>query len=218
MTVQRLCRVIVLIRYALLGLAIFFIFVLDWNKTGLVLALAVLAIDIALRIAPVRIWLVRHFTDEWRAMPRAAPRAPPVAAPAAEMTEAEIERLLAEEARPAILMQRHWPPGDRAPQNSWLGGLPRLPDGLAWPENPQTGLALHHLAQIDLAEMPLIETDTPLPAKGMLWFFADIDEDLARKHALGDAMRCSAGCNGLCSGRLMNRTSWHRFQCCLSPA
>ena len=174
MTVQRLYRVIVLIRYALLGLAVFFIFVLDWNKTGLVLALAVLAVGIALRIAPVQRWLARQFTNHHRA----APVVPPTAAPATEMTQADIEVLLAAEARPAIFLRRHWPPQDPAPQNSWLGGLPRLPEGVDWPINPQSGLALHHLAQIDLTEMPRIDSETPLPAQGMLWFFADIDEEL----------------------------------------
>jgi hypothetical protein len=94
------------------------------------------------------------------------------------MNESDIERFLEMEAKPGILLRRVWPVLNVAPQNSWVGGLPRLPEGLVWPENTKTGLALHHLAQIDLAEMPQVKTDAALPSKGMLWFFADIDSEL----------------------------------------
>ncbi len=90
----------------------------------------------------------------------------------------DIERVVNERAQPAIRLKRHWPPEEPYAGNSWLGGLPTLPPELAWPTNPKTGFRLHHLAQIDLGEMPQLESGPRLPEKGTLWFFADIDEEL----------------------------------------
>ncbi len=65
---------------------------------------------------------------------------------------------------------------------SRLGGLPSLPRNVAWPVNPQTGFALHFLAQIDLATLPATPLDKPsgpaLPPSGMLFFFADMEEEM----------------------------------------
>lgn len=107
-----------------------------------------------------------------------------------ELSEAEINAFLVQEAQPAIYLKRHWPMQPVSDANSYLGGLPKLPDGTDWPENPQTGLALHHLAQIDLADMPRIDVDPNLPLTGMLWFFADINEEMDWSHGPSSPESC----------------------------
>lgn len=94
------------------------------------------------------------------------------------MSAHEIERILDQEAEPAIRLKRHWPPNAPFTGLSHLGGAPALPKKLDWPINPKSGLRLHHLAQINLSEMPSIDGDGQLPKQGTLWFFADIDEEM----------------------------------------
>jgi hypothetical protein len=69
--------------------------------------------------------------------------------------------------RDAVLLHRPWPPHAAPPANSRFGGLPRLPESLAWPRT-SSGNPLHFLAQIDCAE---IRFQTPLPERGVLFFF-----------------------------------------------
>ena len=89
-------------------------------------------------------------------------------------TEAEILAT----AKPAILVQR----ADLAvtldhPGRSYLGGMPRLPADMPWPEiEKHERVALTFLAQIDLAELPVLES-SPLPRSGTLYFFADTNDD-----------------------------------------
>jgi hypothetical protein len=81
-------------------------------------------------------------------------------------------------ARPAIFIKRAaFPvPLDR-PGRSYFGGLPRLPPELAWPEKAtDERVALTFLAQIDLAELPEIDS-SPLPRSGTLYFFSDTNND-----------------------------------------
>ena len=94
------------------------------------------------------------------------------------MTPAAIEKIIDREAKQAIRLKRHWPPGKPHSGNSWLGGLPTLPAELSWPTNEKTGLSMHHLAQIDLSDLPQLNEGARLPTKGTLWFFADIDEEV----------------------------------------
>lgn len=65
-----------------------------------------------------------------------------------------------------------------------LGGLPDVPDGFRWPTRHRTrvrygdrieaGAPLPFVAQINLAELPPVDgAETPLPTRGMLWFFYD---------------------------------------------
>lgn len=66
---------------------------------------------------------------------------------------------------------------------SRLGGLPSLPGGIDWPRQTQSGTPLHFLAQIDLSELPATPLDASiddarLPSSGMLFFFADIEEEM----------------------------------------
>jgi uncharacterized protein YwqG len=51
-----------------------------------------------------------------------------------------------------------------------LGGLPRLPEGMAWPEWEGHG-PLSFVAAVDCAALPAGELDLPLPAAGWLAFF-----------------------------------------------
>ncbi len=78
----------------------------------------------------------------------------------------------------AVYLKRLWPVGTPHQGNSHLGGRPSLPAHTPWPRHEKNNLPLHFLAQIDCAEMPSIETKTPLPPDGMLLFFADINEDM----------------------------------------
>jgi hypothetical protein len=70
---------------------------------------------------------------------------------------------------------------EKAHSKSRLGGLPSLPESVDWPVNPDTMLALHFMAQVDLSALP----DTPLPGcpfaaalprQGMLYFFFNFAE------------------------------------------
>lgn len=66
---------------------------------------------------------------------------------------------------------------------SRLGGLPSLPPNVEWPRHHISKAPLHFLAQIDLTRLP--STPLPgtssrivLPRSGMLFFFADIVEEM----------------------------------------
>lgn len=81
-------------------------------------------------------------------------------------------------ARPAIFVrQATFPVPLDHPGRSYIGGLPRLPPELPWPEKETyERFALTFLAQIDLAELPPIES-SPLPRSGTLYFFSDPHND-----------------------------------------
>jgi uncharacterized protein YwqG len=62
---------------------------------------------------------------------------------------------------------------------SRLGGLPSLPDHIDWPRQTVSGTPLNLLAQIDLSTpLDLAIDDARLPSHGMLFFFADIEEEM----------------------------------------
>jgi hypothetical protein len=79
----------------------------------------------------------------------------------------EADALFRRYRREGVLLHRPWPPHARPTTNSHLGGLPRLPEGHAWPRNSR-GTPFHFLAQIDCADLPI---GTPLPERGVLFFF-----------------------------------------------
>lgn len=81
-------------------------------------------------------------------------------------------------ARPAILVRRtDLPVPLDHPSRSYIGGLPRLPPDMAWPAIEKfERYSLTFLAQIDLAELPVIDT-SPLPRSGTLFFFADTTDE-----------------------------------------
>ncbi len=72
--------------------------------------------------------------------------------------------------RPAL----HLIPSPAASGFSRIGGLPNLPDDLAWPA--WKGAPMSFLAQIDLAELPRPLAIPELPADGYLYFFYDQDQ------------------------------------------
>ncbi|MFO1032759.1 MAG: DUF1963 domain-containing protein [Hyphomicrobiales bacterium] len=86
--------------------------------------------------------------------------------------------------KPGIALIRPYPPPQELKVRSRIGGLPDLPETLAWPRvEPNSdrrlmrgGCPLHFLAQLDLHEMPIV--DPRLPAVGTLFFFAHFDEEL----------------------------------------
>lgn len=82
-------------------------------------------------------------------------------------------------ARPAIYL-RLGEAGQGAAGQSRIGGIPDLPDSLPWPTDPLLGRPLAFLLQINLAEPPAFP-DNPLPAGGMLYLFADENEDRAEQ-------------------------------------
>jgi len=75
--------------------------------------------------------------------------------------------------RDAILLHRPYPPHAGPPTNSKFGGLPRLPTDYAWPRDANNK-PLHFLAQIDCAD---IKVPTPLPERGVLFFFGRDDDE-----------------------------------------
>jgi hypothetical protein len=81
-------------------------------------------------------------------------------------------------AKPAILVRRtDLPVPLDHPSRSYIGGLPRLPTELAWPTiEKYERYSLTFLAQIDLAELPALES-SPLPRSGTLFFFADMTDE-----------------------------------------
>ncbi|MBQ2446525.1 MAG: DUF1963 domain-containing protein [Oscillospiraceae bacterium] len=60
---------------------------------------------------------------------------------------------------------------------SKFGGQPDLPTGTAWFRNPDTGLLLSFVCQIDLAQAAPFDTEGLLPHKGLLYFFCDCTRD-----------------------------------------
>jgi Domain of unknown function (DUF1963) len=75
--------------------------------------------------------------------------------------------------RDAVLLHRPWPPHAGPPTNSRFGGLPNLPGRYAWPRT-SNGTPLHFLAQVDCAD---VRFRTPLPDRGVLFFFGRDDEE-----------------------------------------
>jgi hypothetical protein len=79
----------------------------------------------------------------------------------------EVDALFRRYRREAVLLPQPWPPHAGPPTNSHFGGLPRLPEGCAWPRT-SGGTPLHFMAQIDCAD---IRFRTALPERGVLFFF-----------------------------------------------
>ncbi len=188
-------KVIAISRIVLLALAFFCLFVLDLSLLALILVSIPLLFRIAMRSKRFNIRVIEILTgvpvhigkptsEVAQNQPSlhtenpSATRAPNYFRDPIAMSPDKIGALIDQSAEPALRLKRHWPPQVAFLGNSWLGGAPALPDGLAWPTHPDTGLSLHHLAQIDLSEMPSLATGAKLPKEGMLWFFADISIDL----------------------------------------
>ena len=89
------------------------------------------------------------------------------------MTDASFDDVFRRYRRDAVLLHRLYPPHMGRPTNSKFGGLPNLPAHYDWPRTP-VGMPLHFLAQIDCAD---IAFPTPLPERGVLFFFGRDDEE-----------------------------------------
>lgn len=82
-------------------------------------------------------------------------------------------------ARPAVFL-RLGEAGQGTAGESRIGGIPDLPDSLPWPMDPRLNRSLSFLLQINLAEVPPF-AGNPLPTAGMLYLFADENEDAAEQ-------------------------------------
>lgn len=91
------------------------------------------------------------------------------------MSQATIDMIMDKYEERGILARRPYPPVDLPDVYSQLGGLPDLLSQTEWPR-ASDGRPLHFLARIDCAELP--ETRGPLPATGVLQFFARIDGEM----------------------------------------
>lgn len=92
--------------------------------------------------------------------------------------DAHLDAILAT-ARPAIYVRL----GTReqgSPGQSRVGGVPDLPDAIAWPLDPVRGRARSFILQINLAELPH-GPENPLPRGGMLYLFVGESEDDAEQ-------------------------------------
>jgi len=72
--------------------------------------------------------------------------------------------------RPAIALSASF-----EARNSWIGGLPSLPDNDPWPE--WKGVPLAFLCQLDLGEIPQACERHGLPPTGMLFFFYNQEQE-----------------------------------------
>ena len=204
--IKDLPKLVLAIRWGFLGAALICLFAFDLAVIGLIFAIVGLLFGFAMRFEAFRLWFVGrvtgHGTDVIKGamvQHRAQATAPPPAAPIGPLWGARppdtsghlppdvLVQAVEQAGRPAVLLKRHWPPQDPAPQNLWLGGLPNLPEGMAWPTHPKSGFALHHLMQIDLSEMPDLGAAQTLPRHGTMWFFADIDEEMCWERGDGSS-------------------------------
>lgn len=89
--------------------------------------------------------------------------------------QAKIDQIMQQVEERAILARRPYPPVDLPGARSQVGGLPILRSDTDWPRT-RDGTPLHFLARIDCSELP--EPRGPLPSRGVLQFFARIDEEM----------------------------------------
>ncbi len=153
-------------------------FALGQSKLGLGLAALAIVANVLLRFGFVQRWLQAQLGPRKRTPWQGSkPNAPAPAKPKPKLSEKAIADRMQQECTPAILLRRVWITQD-AQGRSFLGGTPQLAPGNTWPTRPKTGRPYHHIAQIDLADMPRFEGN-PLPATGVLNFYADIDLEMS---------------------------------------
>jgi Domain of unknown function (DUF1963) len=66
---------------------------------------------------------------------------------------------------------------------SWFGGLPTI-DAERWPCSASKGYPLHHIAQINLADLPQGAKIPKLPQSGILNFFMETDFNWEKQHVV----------------------------------
>lgn len=98
------------------------------------------------------------------------------------MDEREFNLLLDRLQRPSIYLRRSQqsPPG-----KSYFGGFPTLPEELTWPRHLETDEPLHFLLQFECSKLPRIPMRELLPSKGLLFFFALVDDLIWEEPAAG---------------------------------
>lgn len=90
-----------------------------------------------------------------------------------EATRLAVEPLLSERHCIQLVVNQE---GATKVGESKIGGLPDLPDSLAWPNN---GVVCEFLCQINLSEVPSSSVKDNLPAEGILYFFLEEYADSA---------------------------------------
>lgn len=78
------------------------------------------------------------------------------------------------EAQASVILRRQVPIRFDEPARSWLGGLPQMPDQVAWPRTDRNGAPLHFIAQIACADLPDRIWKGRGPRGGWLLLFADV--------------------------------------------
>ena len=106
---------------------------------------------------------------------RAIRQMPPPPAP--RYSEEELRKIVSETEEPAIGLARIYPPDPTQLSTSFMGGLPRLPEDVAWPTSPISNRPCTFLAQIDCAALPQSQHRPWLPESGTLWIFIYPDID-----------------------------------------
>lgn len=85
------------------------------------------------------------------------------------LSDDELRDLLYGSVSETLMLRPAWPPRGDARATSYFGGLPTLPERLAWPEGKDGHLPL--VAQIDLGRLPDFPVRHLLPPRGALYFF-----------------------------------------------
>lgn len=82
----------------------------------------------------------------------------------------DIQGFMDEVKEQAVLLHRTIPREKAGAPGCWLGGLPTLPDEIAWPYYKNT--PMHFIAQLNLASLPALGT-YDVPKTGTMFFFHD---------------------------------------------
>lgn len=94
-----------------------------------------------------------------------------------EPSQVEIDDALLQAHRPGIMLNKTARPDDPGASGCWLGGEPTLPAEFDWPYTSGgeigPGLPMQFLAQIDLAQVPRLDTYSEVPNHGTLYFFVE---------------------------------------------
>ena len=94
-----------------------------------------------------------------------------------QLSDSEIEELIARVRRPAAAMVLTQKQTDSGDPGCWMGGEPTLPPEIEWPHFQETNLNLdvpmHFLAQVNLARLPKADYGSTIPKYGTLFVFSD---------------------------------------------
>ncbi|MFK7942036.1 MAG: DUF1963 domain-containing protein [Paracoccaceae bacterium] len=92
----------------------------------------------------------------------------------ASRSPSQLDRMMADALRPAILLNKMVRPGDSGARGCWRGGKPTSPHEIEWPGFVSKGQKLaptHFVAQISLAELSRKGGVPPLSTQGSFFFF-----------------------------------------------